>query len=525
MSWSSAFALAIGGVALGAGLESDADACGACYANQSESTVVQDHRMALSVSANMTVLWDQIAYSGNPKEFAYVIPARRGTRLEVSNDAWFAALDASTRPIIMAPQNPGYGGGGYPNGGRPSSGSGGRSFSTNRGGDGDGVGCCTANDDSSAMFAESGPEWGAQDASAGFGGATSADAGAAAADPVQVVSQEVVGPYETVTVRSEDPEALFDWLAAYDFAVPEESKPIVEDYVKAGLDFIAMRMRPSPTKQARAMEPIRILAPGADPTLPLRMMRIGSGANLGVTLFVLGEARYRAKNFPNVSVDPKKIIWDYSQNRSNYLTLAKEAMTGGDGRGWLTEYAQRPDLYITGSTGQPGMIGNPGLADAYESKCPSYLPYEAPDASFDLDSGNGNGNGDAEVSDAGAPDADAPDADAGADAGDGGAPATLPPRTRKEQCDDLELALTGLSAPDVVLTRLRAFLPNGAMNTPLELEPIAGGEMVDNVHYAATSGTVSARIAPSKGTRGTWALIVVAGIALRSMVMRRRRAK
>jgi hypothetical protein len=30
-----------------AGHENDAAACGACYANQSESTIVNDHRMAL----------------------------------------------------------------------------------------------------------------------------------------------------------------------------------------------------------------------------------------------------------------------------------------------------------------------------------------------------------------------------------------------------------------------------------------------------------------------------------------------
>jgi hypothetical protein len=511
--------------------ENEAAACGACYANQSESTIVNDHRMALKLSQNVTVLWDQIAYSGNPTEFAYVIPARPGTRLEVSNDGWFAALDASTRPIIMAPQNGGGypGGGGYYPGGGGSS-SGGRrptSGQTTRGGDGS-EGCCAGGSDS-AMFAESGPNWGEDSASAGssssggFSGAAPNEADQA--DPVQILSQAVVGPYETVTLRSEDPEALFEWLKLNGFSIPDESKPIVEDYVKAGLDFIAMRMRPSPTQQTRAMEPIRILSPGADPTLPLRMMRIGSGANLGVTLFVIGEARYQAKSFPNVSVDPTKIIWDYSQNKSNYIALSKAAMTSGDGRGWLTEYAQKPTLYVTGSTGQSGMIGNPGLADAYDSTCPSSTKYQAPDASTSFDASTPK---DASASEGGTSDgggADASTTDGGSDGGaDAGPPPTLPPRIRTLQCDDLDLALEDLSQPDVWVTRMRAFLPNAAMDQPLILEPVPGNGVVDNVHYAANAGTVSARIAPSKGTRGTWVMIAAAAVALR-LIIRRRRSK
>jgi hypothetical protein len=497
---------------MASGHENDATACGACYANQSESTIVNDHRMALSISPNVTVLWDQIAYSGNPTEFAYVIPARRGTRLEVSHDGWFAALDASTRPIIMAPRSAG---GSYPSG-RPSTGN------PSYGGRSDGAGCCTASSDD-AMYAESGPQWGAADA----GAASGSSSPEAQADPVQILSQEVIGPYETVTLRSEDPEALFEWLVGNDFSIPEQSRPIVEDYVKAGLDFIAMRMRPSQTQQARAMEPIRILAPGADPTLPLRMMRIGSGANLGITLFVIGESRWRAKTFPNVSVDEAKIVWDYTKSKSNYVELAQQAMTAGDGRGWVTEYAQQPLLYVTGSVGTTGMIGNPGLADAYEATCPSEIPYVASDASVSFDSGKSDASkpdaGDAgDSGDAGAVDAGADAAAFDAGAADAGpTPPPLPPRSRTKLCDDLELAIEGLEPSSVWVTRMRAFLPNAAMDGTLELETTSG--VVDNVHYAAKSGTVAARIAPSKDTRGTWAVIVLAGLALRGIVRRSRK--
>lgn len=71
-----------------------ADACGGCLHPPNEISVVTDHRMAFSISTTQTVLWDQVRYSGDPREFAWVLPVARGTRIELSRDEWFAALEA-----------------------------------------------------------------------------------------------------------------------------------------------------------------------------------------------------------------------------------------------------------------------------------------------------------------------------------------------------------------------------------------------------------------------------------------------
>src|SRR5690349_15486316 len=80
-----------------------AEACGGCFVQQTERTVVTDHRMALAISPQETVLWDQIRYSGDPAEFAWVLPVRAGAKVELSNDAFFTALDASTQPVVLSP--------------------------------------------------------------------------------------------------------------------------------------------------------------------------------------------------------------------------------------------------------------------------------------------------------------------------------------------------------------------------------------------------------------------------------------
>jgi hypothetical protein len=469
----------------------DARACGACYASSSESTVVNDHKMALAISKQRTVLWDQISYSGSPTEFAYVVPARPGTRVEPSADAWFAALDASTRPILMAPQSlrrpggPAYGG---------SEGDWGHAAH-------DHAGCGCSGESSEASFESAG-------AASDAGRASTADAGAGAAErePVDVVEQKVVGPYETVTLRSTEPRALETWLRDHGFAIPAASGPIIDEYVKNGFDFIALRLRPE--SGVRAIEPVRIVAPGPDPTLPLRMMQIGAGASLGITLWVVGEGRWHTANFPDGAIDFDQLIWDYAQSRSNYQELAKKAMAANGGRSFLTEYADAPDLDPMSPPPGPTMASNIGLASAYRSACPAvYVPKDA--------------GADARV-DAGDP-ADAEAADAGDEAGvdDAG----KPPVVENSTCDDLDVALDGLAPADVRITRLRANLPYSALADTLRLEPAPSQARFENVHYAKTTGTIQARIArpaPS-GRHGTYALVAATAFLVSRILRRRRR--
>lgn len=467
----------------------EAAACGACYASSSESTVVNDHRMAFAIQKQQTILWDQIVYSGNPAEFAYVIPAKRGTKLEASNEAWFSALETSTRPIIMQPQ---YSGGGY------------------GGGYGDGThsGCCSASSLSEAQ-----------------GGAASS--GDAKRETVQIVNQSVVGPYETVTIRSTDPLALETWLKDHGYAIPTNSGPIIASYVQAGLDFIALRLQPG--KDVRAMAPIRIVSPGTDTSLPLRMMQIGAGAKVGITLYVIGEGRYRSASFPEAPIDFDKLIWDFNQARSNYQELSQSAMATNDGRSFITEYADRPSFDANAPPPRSGAASNTGLASAYKSACPTYGEPVPPrqDAGAGDAAADDAATGDAAADDAAAPDGG--DEDAGGD--DGGTTSTRPdagkPPASIAACDDLDVAVDGMALNDVWVTRLRANLPNAALADTLRLEPAPKQEKFDNVHYSREAGTIpAARVSRIRAShaQGTLALIGLTALAISRLLRRKRSA-
>lgn len=241
--------------------------------------------MIFSVSPQMTTLYDEIEYQGSPSSFAWVLPIHGPVRVGLSSDILFAAIEQVTRTDIVAPPCGGFGRGGPSLPGAvlpplPASGGG------------------------------------------GGGGVT-------------VISQQVVGPYDTVQLQSTDPSALNAWLLANGFAIPPDVQAIVAAYVSEGFDFLAMRLAPGHVVQA--MRPISVRSSGAALSLPLRMVAAGTGAKVGVTLWVVSDGRYEPQNFPAFTISPTELVWDWSTNLSNYTTLRAQREAALNNAGWQIE--------------------------------------------------------------------------------------------------------------------------------------------------------------------------------------------
>jgi hypothetical protein len=377
--------------------------------------------------------------------------------------------------------------------------------------------------------------------------------GYAGSGPVQILGQGVVGPYETVTLRSSDPNALTNWLVGHSFDIPASIAPTIDAYVVAGFDFIALRLRP--TCGVQAMKPVRVRTPGADPTLPLRMVAAGVGANVDVDLWVVGEGRWEPQNFPSATIDETQLLWDRAQNASNYASLVESTMAQANGTTWVTEYAGYADVSMTGVSSYGG---NPGLAQAYFAFCGGAQPTNGStimqpqpctgshalstsdaglaetgsadgpaaeanaDADTDADASTENdadsdadtdANGDAEANDA------AVGVDAGDDAAEDGGATGDDGGTSDEggpvygggpsgtcaDYDDLAVATTDIYANDVWVTRLRAKLPVEALAKDLILQASSPQVAVSNVHqtYTYTQGPQQAQACQSgPGGRG-----------------------
>lgn len=436
--------------------EHPAQACGGCFSRPTETTVVTDHRMALSISPQQTVLWDQIEYSGSPSDFSWVLPVRSGTVVQASHDEWFEALDATTSPVINGPVRS-CNSGGIGCGGLPSS------------------------------------------AGAGFAADTSAGGG------VQILSQSVVGPYDTVTLKATDPNALETWLNANGYALPDSFRPTIGAYVAGGFDFIALRLQPG--QGVQAMKPVRVVTQGADVLLPLRMVAAGVGAQVGITLYVISEGRYEAATpFFNATVDDSKLTWSASQNRSNYQDLSQKLMQGHSGHTWLTEFSGEASLIASivpgnGPCGAGGgsYFGGQSLADAYLSQCPCSGPFTCSPSLGGLPPLATAVDGAAETSTDASDDTGELDGPPSLEGGD----ATSTPdsaiydatgQSPDASCfslatcsdfDDLTVAMVGLHPASTWVTRLRAILAvNALAEGDLELQASSSQTPVSNIHSA-----------------------------------------
>lgn len=448
--------------ALAAGLAAttaapDADACGGCFVPPSQTSVVTGHRMVFAISPVQSVLWDQIQYSGDPAEFAWVLPVKKGAWIEASTDAWFEVLEAATKMTVQAPA----------------------------------VNC----------------------GSSGFGCSGFDSAGVASADslgggePVKVVHEGTVGPYETVTLETSTQGVLVDWLKAHDYAVEAGIEPVIDAYVAEGFDFIALRLQPN--AGIRQMKPVRIVTPGASTTLPLRMVAAGSAADVSIVLYVVGEGRWQTANFPSLSVPVDLLSWDFTTQTSNYAELRAATLGASGGRGWLTTYAQNNTFFdfVTTTTSFDSsrfsdLYVQQGI-DNHEIDTPCQLPDLSGEGSPVIDPCPPNVPWN-DPTCVGVPSGvDARDLVCGA-------------------LDDLAVALTGMHPRDVWVTRLEASIPRKSLDADLVLEAASPQEQVlprqvarlaENPESACPSATLPTPGQRATSSRGDSAALVVLGSA------------
>ena len=359
---------------------SDAAACGGCFIQQSESSQVTGHRMVLSVSKTQTTLWDQIKYAGNPSSFAWVLPTKGLVQVGLSSDALFDELVELTSPSVSSPS----------------------------------ITCPPPS-------------------CADFGGVSGAESSASGGG-VTVVASEVVGPYQTVQLKADDPAALQTWLSDNGYALPADVKPIVDAYVVEGFGFLALKLVPG--QGVDSMRPVRVTSPGAGPVLPLRMVAAGTGAITPVTLWVFGEGRYEAANAPNVKLDESALVWDWDSQKSNYAEVVQKQLAASKNKGWLVE------------------AGEPASTFAYTSPLTSLVESDP--------SHSGYGDPNDPMSD--------PVAEAQA---------------------DVDTLFAGIDPSSLWVTRLHAELSKDALAADLQLGVAADQTPVNRSHVASkTTGTV-----------------------------------
>jgi Uncharacterized protein conserved in bacteria (DUF2330) len=397
--------------------EREARACGGCFHPPAQvASDITDERMLLSVSQTQTTLFDQIKYAGNPATFAWVLPIKGTVDVGLSADVMFDSIDALTATQI----NP-------PNLNCPQSG---------------GSGCSASSPSSATGF----------DSENGGG--------------VTVTKSQNVGPYQTVQLHSTDPQALNNWLTQNGYDIPSDVTPVIDAYVTEGFDFLVMKLLPDAGVQS--MRPVRVTMPGASLSLPLRMAAIGTGATVGITIWIVADGRYEPQNFPFFHIDDADLVWDWNTNLSNYTTLRAQNEANLVGKGWEIESS----LEVSRQSIE-NLILSSGASQ-----------YESPSSTSETPAGT-------DYLPVGDPSEPAGDAD-------GGAPYQSAETVRSA---DIEAVLNNdTTSATVRVTRIRSDISHAAMTTDLLLQ--ASSDQKELSNQRVVTHMLNAPACPSTGVFG-----------------------
>jgi hypothetical protein len=285
-----------------------------------------------------------------------------------------------------------------------------------------------------------------------FGYATAGAAGNAAlgdaSGSVIVTKQQNVGPYETVQLHATDSSALNAWLSTNGFVIPAAVTPVIDAYVSEGFDFLAMKLLPD--QGVQAMRPVRVTSQGASLSLPLRMASVGTGATVGISIWVVSDGRYEPSNFPYFHIDDSQLVWDWSTSSSNYTTLRAQNEATLGNKGWEIESSlDLNEQSITNVIMSGGQYYGPGYIGGLAASDPStdYLPVGDPDA--------------------------------GADAGYQSA--------EDVRAADVAALFAGLTGPTVRVTRMRSDIAHAAMTTDFVLQASADQSELSNIRQVQKS--------------------------------------
>lgn len=383
--------------------ERDAAACGGCFHPPTQTVSdITDERMLLAVSTLQSTLYDQLRYTGAPSDFAWVLPIHGTVDVGLSADVLFDSFDALTQTQIVPPT---------PNCPSPS-----------------------------CRFAPQGAT-----ANAGVGGG--------ADGMVTVLKQENVGPYATVQLQATDSSALANWLAQNGYNISADVAPVIAEYVKEGFDFLAMKLLPN--QGVQAMRPVRVTTPGASLSLPLRMAAVGTGTEVGITIWVVADGRYEPQNFPFFHIDDSALVWDFNTSQSNYATLRSQNETNLKGKGWEIESSislnEQTITSVILSGGQyyggGGGLGGGGVAAPADPSL-DYLPVGDPD---------------------------------------GGAEGGVTQTAEEVRTADVNALFAGIAGPSVRVTRIRSDIAHTAMTADFVLQASADQSELSNVRNVTQS--------------------------------------
>lgn len=266
-----------------------AEACG-CFAPPTvgEPVVQAGERIVFAHQDGKVVAHIQIQYQGEASDFAWLLPLPAEPDLRLGTEELFQRLEETTGPKFTLNQTQGDGCGG------PSIGCGGAEFAT-----------------------------------AGFRGPQMEPAGVA-------VKESSAGPYDWAVVRADDKQPMIDWLNDNGYFVPAGTQEAIDPYIRPGAYFLALKLQAGQT--LGDLQPVVVEYASERPMIPIILTSVAANPNMGVLVWVLGDARAIPHNYQHVLINEEYVDWaGAAQNYADVVTRAIDETESH--HAFVTEYA------------------------------------------------------------------------------------------------------------------------------------------------------------------------------------------
>ncbi|MEP7289078.1 MAG: DUF2330 domain-containing protein [Chloroflexota bacterium] len=227
-----------------------------------------------------------ISYTGESSEFSWVVPVPSPPKLDVAETKSLDAFGAATNLQFITPQDP-----------------------------------CPR------------PMMAVADAPTGGGGG--------------FLQTGQVGPYDYAIIKNERTDDMIAWLRDNGYRITKEMEPLVIQYVKEGLYFLAMKLKRG--ANVNEIKPVVMTYQAVHPMIPLRLTAVAAVEDMQVLVWILGETQYVPQNYAHPTIDFSRMKAGFQPVQENgtlytslvsYRTEQKAMQNEYNGQAFLTEYAQ-----------------------------------------------------------------------------------------------------------------------------------------------------------------------------------------
>ena len=297
-------AVALGALVALSAAPRPADACGGFFCTQVPIEQAGEQIVFRQDGGTITAMV-RILYQGSADEFSWVVPVPDTPELAVGADATFDELDLATRP----------------------------DFQLERTGD-----SCPQ------------PVPDAADGAGAGGADVDAD------DGVTIEQELVVGPYDAQVVSGEDPGAMARWLVDNGYDLSERGEELLEPYVSAGMKFVALKLRSG--QSVGSIRPLVMRYASERPMVPIRLTAVAAQPDMGVLVWLVGDARAVPTNYLHVTPNWTRLNWYAGPQNAyaSYQDLITAAMDDAGGQGFATDVARPIDAALVDQLTSPALI-------------------------------------------------------------------------------------------------------------------------------------------------------------------------